>query len=219
MSELSGRFGLSDLLECAGLVRSTNYHALAHPRRPTRPELWGAARGIFSRTPNGCGHRHIADKTALKMMGEMGLRCGIRRETDYHRYNSYGGPVGETFESVLGCDFASDGPWRKTGTDVTEFRCSFGKAYLAPAYDFGSREIAAWSISESPDMAQQEEMLDMPISRMPEGARPVLQSDMGWQYQSDRYVSRLQAAGIVQSMSRTRATAWTTPTPRGCSAT
>lgn len=214
MSELSGRFGLSDLLECAGLARSTYYHALAHPRRPTRPELWGAAREIFSRTPNGCGHRQvamclraergarIADKTTLKMKGEMGLRCGIRRETDYHRYNSYGGPVGETFESVLGCDFASDGPWRKMGTDVTEFRCSFGKAYLAPAYDFGSREIAAWSISESPDMAQQEEMLDMPISRMPEGARPVLQSDMGWQYQSDRYVSRLRAAGIVQNMSR-----------------
>ena len=214
MSELSGRFGLSDLLECAGLARSTYYYALAHPRRPTRPELWDAAREIFSRTPNGCGHRQvamclraergarIADKTALKMMGEMGLRCGIRRETDYHRYNSYRGPVGETFENVLGRDFASDGPWRKMGTDVTEFRCSFGKAYLAPAYDFGSREIAAWSISESPDMAQQEEMLDMLISRMPEGARPVLQSDMGWQYQSDRYVSRLRAAGIVQSMSR-----------------
>ena len=57
MSELSGRFGLSDLLECAELVRSTHYRALAHPRRPTRPELWGAAREIFSRTPNGCGHR------------------------------------------------------------------------------------------------------------------------------------------------------------------
>ena len=57
MSELSGRFGLSDLLECAELARSTYYHALAHPRRPTRPELWGAAREIFSRTPSGCGHR------------------------------------------------------------------------------------------------------------------------------------------------------------------
>ena len=207
MSELSGRFSLPDLLECAGLARSTYYYALAHPRRPTRPELWDAAREIFSRTPNGCGHRQvamclraergarIADKTALKMMGEMGLRCGIRRETDYHRYNSYRGPVGETFENVLGRDFASDGPWRKMGTDVTEFRCSFGKAYLAPVYDFGSREIAAWSISESPDMAQQEEMLDMLISRMPEGARPVLQSDMGWQYQSAEHVAQGQLPG------------------------
>ena len=90
----------------------------------------------------------IADKTVLKMMREMGLRCGIRRETDYHRYNSYRGEVGETFENVLGRDFGADGPWRKMGTDVTEFRCSFGKAYLAPAYDFGSREIVAWSISK-----------------------------------------------------------------------
>ena len=73
----------------------------------------------------------IADKTVLKMMREMGLRCGIRRETDYHRYNSYRGRVGETFENVLGRDFAADGPWRKMGTDVTEFRCSFGKVPTA----------------------------------------------------------------------------------------
>lgn len=53
MSELSGRFALSDLLECAGLARSTYYYALAHPKNPTRPELWDAAREIFSRTPNG----------------------------------------------------------------------------------------------------------------------------------------------------------------------
>ena len=126
MSELSGRFALSDLLECAGLARSTYYYALAHPKNPTRPELWDAAREIFSRTPNGCGHRQIAmclraergavvaDKTVLKMMGEMGLRCGIRRETDYHRYNSYKGVVGETFENVIGRDFVADGPWQKT---------------------------------------------------------------------------------------------------------
>lgn len=42
MSELSGRFALSDLLECAGLARSTYYYALAHPKNPTRPELWDA---------------------------------------------------------------------------------------------------------------------------------------------------------------------------------
>lgn len=97
----------------------------------------------------------IADKTVLKMMREMGLRCGIRRETDYHRYNSYRGVVGETFGNVLGRDFAADGPWQKMGTDVTEFRLSFGRAYLAPVYDFGSAEIVAHSIAESPGLAQQ----------------------------------------------------------------
>ena len=144
----------------------------------------------------------IADKTVLKMMREMGLRCGIRRETDYHRYNSYRGVVGETFENVIGRDFEAGGPWQKMGTDVTEFRLSFGKAYLAPAYDFGSKEIVAHSISLHPDLAQQEEMLERLVAAKPEGARPVLHSDMGWQYQHATYVSALAENGFVQSMSR-----------------
>lgn len=144
----------------------------------------------------------IADKTVLKMMNEMGLRCGIRRETDYHRYNSYRGEVGETFENVLGRDFAADGPWQKMGTDVTEFRLSFGKAYLAPVYDFGSKEIVAHSISLHPDLAQQGEMLDMLEAAMPEGASPVMQMDMGWQYQHPSFAGRLRGMGVTQSMSR-----------------
>lgn len=44
----------------------------------------------------------VADKTVLKMMREMGLRCGIRRESNYHRYNSYKGVVGKTFENMIG---------------------------------------------------------------------------------------------------------------------
>lgn len=205
---------LGRLLACSGLARSTYYYALSHPARPTRPELRGAVAEIFSRTANGCGHRQVAmclraelgarvaDKTVLKMMREMGIRCGIRRETDYHRYNSYKGVVGETFENVIGRDFSADGPWQKMGTDVTEFKQPWGKAYFAPVYDFGSKEIVAWSTSTSPDMEQQELLLDRLLERMPEGARPVLHSDMGWQYQHAGWCGRLKAAGIVQSMSR-----------------
>lgn len=87
-------------------------------------------REIFSRTANGCGHRQIAmclraelgariaDKTVLKMMRELGIRCGIRRETDYHRYNSYRGPVGERFDNLIARDFRAGAPWEKLGTDV-----------------------------------------------------------------------------------------------------
>ena len=82
----------------------------------------------------------IADKTVLKMMREMGIRCGIRRETDRHRYSSYKGVVGKTFENVIGRDFSAAGPWQKLGTDVTEFKQPWGKAYFAPVYDFGSKE-------------------------------------------------------------------------------
>ena len=205
---------LGSLLECAGLARSSYYYALSHPKAPTRPELWEAAAEIFSRTANGCGHRQvamclraergarIACKTVLKMMREMGISCGIRRETDYHRYNSYRGKVGKTFENVIGGDFAADGPWEKMGTDVTEFRQPWGKAHFAPVYDFGSREIVAWSTSLHPNMAQQHELLDQLVSKKPKGSRPILHSDMGWQYQQAGWCRRLEEAGVVQSMSR-----------------
>ena len=72
----------------------------------------------------------VADKTVLKIMGEMGIRCGIRRETDRRRYSSYKGVVGETFENVLARDFAADGPWQKMGTDVTEFKQPWGLSLI-----------------------------------------------------------------------------------------
>lgn len=214
MSELSGRYPLFDLLECAELARSTYYYALSHPKGPTRPELRDAAAEIFSRTANGCGHRQIAmclraeegaviaDKTVLKMMREMGIRCGIRRETAYHGYNSYRGVVGRTFENVIARDFDAGAPWRKLGTDVTEFKVAGGKAYWAPTLDFCTKEIVASDISTTPDMAQQARMLDELLSKIPEGAAPTMHSDRGWQYQRASYTSRLEAAGIVQSMSR-----------------
>ena len=143
VAELSGRgHAVCDLLEAAGLARSSYYYALAHPQQPTRAQLQPKVVQIFSRTPNGCGHRQIAmclraeegeriaDKTVLKMMREMGLRCGIRRETNYHRYNSYKGTVGQRFDNIIGRDFTANGPWQKLGTDVTEFKLSFGKADL-----------------------------------------------------------------------------------------
>ena len=205
---------LRHLLACSGLKRSTYYYALAHPPRATRPELWEAAAAIFSRTANGCGHRQIAmclraeqgariaDKTVLKMMREMGIRCGIRRETARHRYSSYRGVVGSTFENVIKRDFGAEAPWRKLGTDVTEFKVAGAKAYWAPTLDFCSKEIVASDISTSPDMAQQGRMLDELLGKLPEGAAPVMHSDMGWQYQHLSYTSRLEAAGIAQSMSR-----------------
>ena len=205
---------LRHLLECSGLRRSTYYYALAHPRRPTRPEPRDAAAEIFSRTANGCGHRQIAmclraelgavvaDKTVLKMMREMGIRCGIRRRGSRRRYSSYRGPVGSTFENVIARDFGAEGPWQKLGTDVTEFKVAGAKAYWAPVLDFCTKEIVASDISTPPDLAQQHRMLDRLLEALPDGAAPTMHSDMGWQYQHESYTSRLEGAGITQSMSR-----------------
>ena len=39
--------------------------------------------------------------------------------------------MGQSFKNIIGRDFTADGPWQKLGADVTEFKLSFGKAYLA----------------------------------------------------------------------------------------
>lgn len=116
--------------------------------------------------------------------------------------HSYRGAVDETFGNVIGRDFEEDGPWMKMGTDITEFRCKFGKAHLAPVYNFGSKEIVAWSVSEHHDLAQQEEMLAMLVAAKPRGKEPILHPDMGWQHQHTAYVDVLAENGFTQSMSR-----------------
>lgn len=215
IAELSGKgHRVCDLLSAARIPSST-YHSNRRrlPKGPTRPELREAVAEVFSRTPNGCGHRQIAmylcaergasitDKTVLRMMREMGIRRAIRRERPCRRYSSYRGAVGQTFGNMLGRDFSAEAPWQKMGTDVTEFRQPWGKAYFAPVYDLCTREIVAWSTSESPNMAQQAELLDRLAARMPGGARPIIHSDMGWQYQHAVWCGRLRREGIVQSMS------------------
>ena len=160
----------------------------------------------------------IADKTVLKMMREMGLRCGIRRETKYHRYNSYKGDVGQSFANIIGRDFKANGPWQKLGTDVTEFKLSFGKAYLAPVYDFASKEIVAHSISMHPNLAQQQEMLQILMDAKPAGAEPILHSDMGWQYQHENYIRTLADNGFIRAC-HAKATASTTAPPNRSSDT
>lgn len=202
------------MLAALSLPRSTYYCALAHPPRPTRPELWDKAREVFSRTPNGCGHRQVAmcirselgvrvaDKTVLKLMREAGLRCGIRRRNPWRAYSSYRGDSGAPAPNLLARDFSADGPWQKLATDVTEVAQPWGKAYLAPVIDLYSGEVLGMSVSRSPNLAQQRRLLGQVLAKMPEGAGPVLHSDMGWQYQHDWWRSELRANGVAQSMSR-----------------
>ena len=110
--------------------------------------------------------------------------------------------MGQSFENIIGRDFKADGPWQKLGTDVTEFKLSFGKAYLAPVYDFASKEIVAHSISMCPNLVQQQEMLQILMDAKPAGVEPILHSDMGWQYQHETYIRTLADNGFIQSMSR-----------------
>ena len=212
------------------MARSTYYYALRHPPRPTRPELWGKAVEVFNRTANGCGHRQIAmclraeegariaDKTVLKMMREIGDSLRHPPRDRLPQVQLLQGRRREDLRERAGRDFAADGPVEKMGTDVTEFRQPWGKAYFAPAFDFGSCEIAAWSISRHPDMAQQKEMLGMLLPKIPEGKNPIMHSDMGGSTSTRRTAPPCARRGSSRAC-RERGTASTTGRRSSCSAT
>ena len=131
-------------------------------------------------------------------MNEMGL-SGKRKKQKYH---SYQGEIGHIAENLINRDFTSDGPNRKWTTDVSQFNCPFGKAYLSPILDMGAGDIVAWDLSLSPNLEQTNRMLDQAFKKYTNLNGLIMHSDMGWQYQHQAYQKRLREKGIVQSMSR-----------------
>lgn len=197
------------VLEKLDLKRSTYYYLASHERPDRYSDVRPLVREAFSRTPNGMGYRQvqiilrneqglaISGKTVLRLMREEGCICKIRRR----RYNSYKGEVGKAAKNILDRAFRADAPLEKLVTDVTEFRVAGEKAYLSPVMDLYNNEILAWSITKSPNMAQVNEMMKKLELRL-DGAKPLLHSDQGWQYQQRSYQEQLERLGITQSMSR-----------------
>ena len=140
----------------------------------------------------------VNHKKIQRLMNEMNL-SGKRKKQKYH---SYQGEVGHIAENLINRNFISDGPNKKWTTDVSQFNCPFGKAYLSPILDMGMGDIVAWDLSLSPNLYQTNRMLDQAFKKYPNLEGLILHSDMGWQYQHPHYQARLKEKGIVQSMSR-----------------
>ena len=145
---------------------------------------------------NGINLNH---KTVLKLMKSLNIRGEQRKNEQYH---SYKGEVGKVAENILNRDFTASKPFEKLTTDVTRFKVCNDKVYLSPVMDLYNREIVAYSISLSPDLAQIREMLQGLEDKLPDGATPIFHSDQGWQYQHGEYQKYLKEHNIIQSMSR-----------------
>ncbi|HBM99673.1 MAG TPA: IS3 family transposase [Firmicutes bacterium] len=202
--------GLAILLSVSGLPRSTYYFELQRFSKAGKDEeLKKRIEGIFHKNKGRYGVRRIHaslrnegmtinHKKVQRLMSEMSL-SGKRRK---QRYRSYQGEVGHIAENIINRNFKSDGPNRKWTTDVSQFNCPFGKAYLSPILDMGAGDIVAWDLSLSPNLEQTNRMLDRAFGKYPNLEGLILHSDMGWQYQHPDYQRRLRERGIVQSMSR-----------------
>ncbi|MBA6135414.1 IS3 family transposase [Pseudomonas juntendi] len=210
ISALRTRFPLDGLLKLAGLARSTYYYQrklMAAGDKLTA--LKDRIREIQQRHKGRYGYRRMTatlhsvghavnSKVVRRLMAELDLKCTVRVK----KYKSYRGEPGRIAPNKMERKFTAEEPNRRWVTDVTEFKVAGEKLYLSPVLDLFNGEIVAHQIDTSPHYPLVGQMLEQALSRLPEGARPMLHSDQGWQYQYYRYRNRLEEMGLEQSMSR-----------------
>ena len=110
-----------------------------------------------------------------------------------------------TAENILNREFHADKANEKWLTDVTEFKWYDGpavhKIYLSAILDLYDRRIVAYKIGTSNNNKLVFDTFDEAIEKNP-NAHPLVHSDRGFQYTSKHFRAKLDAAKMVQSMSR-----------------
>jgi transposase InsO family protein len=108
-------------------------------------------------------------------------------------------------ENVLNREFHADKPNEKWLTDVTEFKWYEGfkkhKVYLSGILDLYDRRIVSFVIRDTNDTQLVFDTFDAAVTANPD-AHPLFHSDRGFQYTNRTFFSKLEAAGMTQSMSR-----------------
>lgn len=203
-------FRLSTLLKAASLSRSTYYFEINKPDLDIKnQEIIDIIQSIFKENKSRYGVRRITaelvnrgykinHKKVQRLMNKLGLKA-IKPKITYH---SYMGQVGVVADNVINRDFKATKPNEKWTTDVSEFKCPFGKAYISPILDMFGTDIVSWDLSLSPNFEQTTRMLDEAFKKNPNLKGLIFHSDQGWQYQMRQYSEKLKEKGIIQSMSR-----------------
>lgn len=143
VKELLTDYSLDVLLKIAGLPKSTYYWAIKHAQDDPNSEVKAEIKEIFNENKERYGVRRvyivltdaegkykrmISHGKVQRLMHEMGLKVKIRRA----KYNSYKGTVGKIAPNIISRNFKALAPNMKWGTDVTEFKCSWGKHIYHP---------------------------------------------------------------------------------------
>ncbi|WP_371261532.1 IS3 family transposase [Bacillus sp. MUM 116] len=208
--ELKNLYEVVDLVEVAGIPRSTYYYWEKRLNQSDKYEkVKEAINEIYHEHKGRYGYRRIKKelekrgynhdpKTINRLMNEMGLKCMVRMK----KYQSYRGNVGKIAPNVINRDFSAEKMNQKWVTDVTEFHLFGEKRYLSPVLDLCNGEIIAYTLMRRPVYKLVGDMLNKAIKRLHPGDKVILHSDQGWHYQMKRYQKTLEQYQITQSMSR-----------------
>ena len=105
-------------------------------------------------------------------------------------------------DNLVARDFHAEEPNTKWLADLTEFHIPAGKVYLSPIIDCFDGMVISWTIGTSPDAELVNTMLDDAIGNLRGGEHPITHTDRGCHYRWPGWISRMDNAGLIRSMSR-----------------
>ena len=141
----------------------------------------------------------VTVKTVAKIMQENDIAARKKRRFKATTDSKHTKRIAD---NLLQRDFTAEAPNQVWVTDVTAVWTLVGWVYLAAIIDLFSRRVVGWAMSESNDTMLALSALDRAVAlRMPPPGL-IHHSDRGSPYGSDDYIARLDAVGMVRSMSR-----------------
>ncbi len=143
--------------------------------------------------------RRVGRKRVARLMRGMGLAARRRRRFRCTTDSRHGYPVAP---NLLQRDFRAAAPDRVWLADITYIGTAEGWLYLAAVLDLFSRKIVGWAMAEHLGHELALAALDMAIANRRPAPGLVHHSDRGVQYAAHGYRRRLQAQGMLCSMSR-----------------
>lgn len=143
--------------------------------------------------------KRLSEKVVRRLMKQDELAVPVGK---MRKYSSYKGEITPAVPNVLERNFHADKPNQKWLTDITEFAIPAGKVYLSPIIDCFDGMPVCWRTSTSPDANLVNTMLDDAISGLRDGEHPVIHSDRGCHYRWPGWISRIEQAHLIQSMSK-----------------
>ena len=203
---------MADLLQAAGLARSTFYYQ-CHAAQRANPQsaMESRIRAVYDEHKGRYGYRRITaalcnsmaqpvnHKCVQRLMQKMGLRALIRAKK---RSRHVPGISDAHVPNVLKRDFCAAAPNQKWVTDVTEFNVNGHKLYLSACMDLYNGEIIAHQMARRPVFELVTSTLRAALSRTACTAELIVHSDQGWHYKMQPYRAMLAQRGVKQSMSR-----------------
>lgn len=141
---------------------------------------------------------HCNKKRIYRVMRAIGMKSAIRRKRPCYLRTT----PEITAENILNRRFTAEKSNEKWLTDVTEFKCANGKKlYLSAILDLKDKSIVSYVIGNSNNNQLVFDTFEAAV-RANSSAKPLFHSDRGYQYTSKMFRAKLDAQGMIQSMSR-----------------